>query len=773
MRMNTIGKVLAAGASLVAVAGSARATWSILIIDTRTGEIGVASATCLTGFDLRANTPVLIPGVGAATAQSAVDSTGQNRVKIRDLLVQGLDPNAIIDTLAGFDTAHQSRQYGIADTLGRTATFTGLGAGAWAGGRVGQIGDLVYAVQGNVLAGEPVVAAAVQAIIDTPGDIAEKMMASMEAARSMGGDGRCSCSGGNPTGCGAPPPVFTKSAHIAYMLIARAGDNAGCNGLIRAGTRPYDAVIGDVNGDGRDDIVTCSESTVVVLANAREPGDAFVTFAAPAMFGGGADTRGVAIADITGDGILDIVSAAYGADTVGVHAGNGDGTFGAVVTSAAGDGARGIATGDFNGDGRIDVVCSNQISNDVSIYLNEGGSLGAQVRRSVGTAPSAIVAGDLDADGDVDIAVLTNSSRRVAILRNDGSGVFSLSASVLVGNSPTDMCMADLDGDGDLDLATSDRDSDALSILTNNGAASFTRSALATPDSPTRVRAADMNGDGRLDLVVTSSSLRRAQVLEGDGVGGFVLGSTFSVNDSLLDVEVADLNLDGTPDLVGVGGGNLSIITVESIAPGVWNDGTGCATGEYFMNFNVANTTSGDPEPVYTLRAMFDAWRGVLDGRTDAVRSGVAFSAPSLPVRGRITATIELIDWNGEPVAFEPGMVTVEHAEGSAGLASIGPVVALGGGVYRVDLTGPESATGVDRLDVIAHDDLRAVVLMPTAIVPIIASPADFDGSGSVDILDFLGFFDAFGSGDLSADLTGDGTLDEQDVALFLAAFDA
>src|ERR1041385_8619325 len=104
-----------AAAALTAVAPSAFATWSIVLVDTRTGEVAVGSATCLTNFDLRANTPVLIPGVGGATAQSAVDSTGQNRVFIRDRLALGVAPDQILAQLAAFDTAHQSRQYGIVD----------------------------------------------------------------------------------------------------------------------------------------------------------------------------------------------------------------------------------------------------------------------------------------------------------------------------------------------------------------------------------------------------------------------------------------------------------------------------------------------------------------------------------------------------------------------------------------------------------------------------------------------------------------------------------
>jgi len=50
------------------------------------------------------------------------------------------------------------------------------------------------------------------------------LMAAMEAARSMGGDGRCSCDPGDPTRCGSPPENFEKAAHIGYMMLARLGD---------------------------------------------------------------------------------------------------------------------------------------------------------------------------------------------------------------------------------------------------------------------------------------------------------------------------------------------------------------------------------------------------------------------------------------------------------------------------------------------------------------------------------------------------------------------
>ena len=159
---------LAVGLVLCSAAATAQATWSIVLIDTRTGEIGIASATCLSNFDLQANSPVVVVGRGAAAAQSSVDVGGANRTLIRNRLLAGVSPQAILAELAVTDGNHESRQYGIADVPGRAITFTGGEAGTWGGGvtgsfaytYAGQASTIVYAIQGNILTGEPVVAAA-------------------------------------------------------------------------------------------------------------------------------------------------------------------------------------------------------------------------------------------------------------------------------------------------------------------------------------------------------------------------------------------------------------------------------------------------------------------------------------------------------------------------------------------------------------------------------------------------------------------------------------
>jgi hypothetical protein len=210
-------------AGTVFLSSQANATWSIVIADRSTGEVAVGTVTCLNNFDLRAIVPVVVVGKGAAACQASGDFDGIRRPIIFNELMDGTDPEVILQLLAQIG-GHQSRQYGIADTQARALTFTGSSANQWAGGITGEIGDMVYAIQGNILAGSCVVPAIEAAMLATEGDMAAILMAGMEAARDTGGDGRCSCSPSQPTSCGCPPDDFTKSGHIGCMIVARVGD---------------------------------------------------------------------------------------------------------------------------------------------------------------------------------------------------------------------------------------------------------------------------------------------------------------------------------------------------------------------------------------------------------------------------------------------------------------------------------------------------------------------------------------------------------------------
>ncbi|MCH8913855.1 MAG: DUF1028 domain-containing protein [Planctomycetes bacterium] len=199
------------------------ATWSIILADVETGEVAVGTVTCLNNFDLLALVPVVVVGKGGAAVQSAGDFDGIRRPIIFEHLGLGTPPEEILEILAGI-SGHQQRQYGITDTRGRKVTFSGLSNGAWAGGVTGSQCSMHYAIQGNVLAGACVIEAIEQAVLETEGDIPAKLMAGMQAARSRGGDGRCSCEPFDPTNCGCPVSFFSKSGHIGGMVVARIGD---------------------------------------------------------------------------------------------------------------------------------------------------------------------------------------------------------------------------------------------------------------------------------------------------------------------------------------------------------------------------------------------------------------------------------------------------------------------------------------------------------------------------------------------------------------------
>ena len=209
----------------------ARATWSIVVINRDTGELAVATSTCISNFDIATAVPVIRVGYAAGAAQSFVISQATNRRRIFRNSLRGATPQQLLDLIEASDGGFENRQFGIVAFSGPPVTHTGDFNGAFADGLTGSFGPYEYAIQGNVLTGANVVLDCEAAFLNTPGDLGQRMVAAMEAARDAGGDGRCSCTVSSPTGCGSPPPSFTYASYNAFMAIARLGDtDAPCLG---------------------------------------------------------------------------------------------------------------------------------------------------------------------------------------------------------------------------------------------------------------------------------------------------------------------------------------------------------------------------------------------------------------------------------------------------------------------------------------------------------------------------------------------------------------
>lgn len=172
-----------ATAPFAAAAPPDPATFSIAAADPETGESGVAVASRF--FAVGSVVPFAKAGVGAVATQSLANTSYGPRGL--DLLEKGLSADEVVKVLTRSDGAREQRQLGVVAANGDSATFSGSKCNAWAGGRSGP----GYAVQGNILTGEDVVAAMESAFLESRGKpLAERLYAAIVAGDAKGGDSR-------------------------------------------------------------------------------------------------------------------------------------------------------------------------------------------------------------------------------------------------------------------------------------------------------------------------------------------------------------------------------------------------------------------------------------------------------------------------------------------------------------------------------------------------------------------------------------------------------
>jgi hypothetical protein len=360
------------------------------------------------------------------------------------------------------------------------------------------------------------------------------------------------------------------------------------------GNNNADVALGDVNGDGRLDVVAANVagSVQVLLGNGDgtlQPGQIYTL--------AGVSASSVALADLDGDGRLDIVvseknSGCYSEDVVGVFMGNGDGTFQPEQTYKSGGLCAGrLAVADINGDGKPDVLVINYCSRDQSYCAfgvdgvigvlpgnGDGSFQTAQIYDTGGVLPWDIVVADVNGDGKPDVLIAnagdvygyTINANAVVLLGNGGgtfqkAQIFDTLSAAATGAET--LAVADLNGDGKLDVVKttcfySDCRGGAVAVTVHlgNGDGTFQapRTYQAGGSSASALRLADVDLDGKLDAVIVDRSecptcaTGGASVLIGNGDGTFSTPARHYSSGGVLASSAAlgDLNGDGKPDLV-------------------------------------------------------------------------------------------------------------------------------------------------------------------------------------------------------------------------------
>ena len=236
----------------------------------------------------------------------------------------------------------------------------------------------------------------------------------------------------------------------------------------------YSVDVADMDGDGDLDIVSASDSDDTI-AWYENDGAANPTWSAANIVTDFSGARGVSVADMDGDGDFDIAAAARDSDTIAWFENDGaaDPSWTKAIIATTADGALDAKIADMDGDGDLDIVSASYIDHTVAWYENDGAADPSWTASDIATSAEGatdVEVADMDGDGDMDIVSGSRTDNTVAWYENDGAVDPSWSAADIntSGKWVRDVHIGDLDGDGDLDIVSVSRNDDTISWYEND-----------------------------------------------------------------------------------------------------------------------------------------------------------------------------------------------------------------------------------------------------------------------------------------------------------------
>ncbi len=439
------------------------------------------------------------------------------------------------------------------------------------------------------------------------------------------------------------------TAHVHQFTAAVGGTGGGnfpSGTSTTVGSSPRTPTVADIDGDGDLDLLSpnFNAGTVSVRVN-----NGSGTFSGTTNVSVGVNPLSAVAADIDGDGDLDLLAPSYNG-TVSIRPNNGGGAFstgGFITIIAANSRVADVAVGDVDGDGDLDLFTANLDANSASVRLNSGsGAFGGATNVAVGSGPIAIAVADVDADGDLDLLTGNGGSSNVSVRLNNGSGAFSGTTNVAVGANPGPGCLAvaDVDADGDLDLLVANNGTGAttVSVRLNNGSGAFSGgSDVSVGGRPNGLAVGDVDGDGDMDFLASIFGSNVVALRLNDGSGAFSAAANADTGANFQAVALGDVDGDGDLDLLSpeFSGSSVRVRFNQPFAPALTS----------------LNPTTGPVGTSVTLTGTH------LTGAT-----GVSFNGTSAPVTvvNATTATATV------PVGATSGNVTITTPGGASNAVS-------------------------------------------------------------------------------------------------------
>lgn len=489
---------------------------------------------------------------------------------------------------------------------------------------------------------------------------------------------------------------------------------------------PRDLLVHDMDDDGDLDIVTAVGEGGRLFVNDGQ-GQIAEVIELPSA---GPILR-LELADLDVDTRPDLIMAS--SNWVSSRLNLGDNAFSDEVISIVGLEPDHIMAGHFDQDAAVDLAIARR--NDPVVFIAEqieDFAFVGQTTIDMSDDVYASAISDVDTDGDQDLLLSTSQfdDSVIQVFLNDGTGVMTGGQVLPSESSVSDIELVDVDGDGDEDLVVTVSNPDVVIYLNHRGTFEFAQ-AFEVGSNPGATRAADVNGDGWPDLLTTVRNDDEIAVTLNDGAGTFGTPTGVMCGNAPRYIDAGDIDADGDRD----------VVVATSDGPGVFvNDGTG--TFQYVQIEVDDNGTDvmladfdedGDDDLVYLTAdgvLVFESVNGDMQAP--------AFYA--LDDQSPVEAIWTDVNTDGVPDLVlsdvQAEVVTVFFRDGGLDLLQ-GSIGHYAGGYGAGVVSGLLDEDDVPDLVVSnGHDESATIMLSRCGST----CPADTNGDGRLNVLDFVTF---------------------------------
>ncbi len=332
-------------------------------------------------------------------------------------------------------------------------------------------------------------------------------------------------------------------------------------------------------------------AALCVVFTGAAPASGYPLFSPPSRTYETAGTVGaLAVGDMNGDGKPDLVVANEAASVVSILLGSGDGRFSGLISITTSMPPVSLALADLDSNGAMDIMVGMQGGIDVRMGQG-GGAFNALAVRSVQGRPWQVVSCHLNNDSHPDLVYRDANGVAVQSILGNGDGTFG---SVLVRSGlpyPNGIAVGDLNADGKLDLLVGTGDCGGeLSRALGNGDGTFGPVLQFDPlvCNPVSPAIGDVTGDGHADAVISVLGRSKAYVYPGNGNGTFGAKVEYPLGGASFELLLADFNVDGRPDIAAAAASSGVVSTLLATERGLLPK-QDCAVGS-----SVLAMSSGD-----------------------------------------------------------------------------------------------------------------------------------------------------------------------------------